>query len=114
MSGYHWLTVGQDLLSLYQARVKGNVSISSCFFIFIPVPLSSLSLSFISSTISSISFLLFSGKRHKITYNVVKRSQSINKYPFSSSQACFWYSMFYFDGLLYLNSYSKLELKDFR
>ena len=37
-----------------------------CFFTFIPVPLSSLSLSFI-STISS-SFLSFSGRRHKITH----------------------------------------------
>ena len=32
-----------------------------------PVPLSSLSLSFISSTLSSISFLPFSGRRHKMT-----------------------------------------------
>ena len=39
-----------------------------CFFTFIPVPLSSLSLSFISSTISSVSFLPFSGRRHKLTY----------------------------------------------
>ena len=36
-----------------------------CFCNFIPVPLSSLSSSFISSTISSISFLPFSGRRHK-------------------------------------------------
>ena len=41
-----------------------------CFFSFIPVPLSSLSLSFISSTISSVSFLLFSGRRHKMTTRV--------------------------------------------
>ena len=33
-----------------------------CFSTFIPVPLSSLFLSFISSTISSISFLPFSGR----------------------------------------------------
>ena len=33
-----------------------------CFFTFIPVPLSSLSLSFISSTISSTSFLPFNGR----------------------------------------------------
>ena len=39
-----------------------------CFFTFIPVPLSSLSLSFISSTISSIFFLPFSGRRHKMTH----------------------------------------------
>ena len=36
-----------------------------CFFPFIPVPLSSLSLSFISSTIFSVFFLPFSGRRHK-------------------------------------------------
>ena len=39
------------------------------FFAFIPVNLSSLSLSFISSTISSVSFLPFSGRRHKMTHN---------------------------------------------
>ena len=39
-----------------------------CFFSFIPVPHSSLFLSFISSTISSISFLPFSGRRHKMTH----------------------------------------------
>ena len=41
-----------------------------CFFTFIPVPLSSLSLSFISSAISSVSFLPFSGRRHKMTHDV--------------------------------------------
>ena len=39
-----------------------------CFFTFIPVPISSLSLSFISSAISSVSFLPFSGRRHKMTH----------------------------------------------
>ena len=39
-----------------------------CFFTFIPVPLSTLSLSFISSTISSVSFLPFSGRWHKMTH----------------------------------------------
>ena len=39
-----------------------------CFFTFIPVPLSSLSLSFISSTISFIFFLPFSGRQHKMTH----------------------------------------------
>ena len=38
-----------------------------CFFIFIPVPLSSLFFSFISSIISSVSFHPFSGRRHKMT-----------------------------------------------
>ena len=41
-----------------------------CFFTFIPVPLSFLSLSFIFSTVSSISFLPFSGRRHKMTTRV--------------------------------------------
>ena len=45
----------------------GDVFIS-CFFTFIPVPLSSLSLSFISSAISSTYFLPFSGRRHKMTH----------------------------------------------
>ena len=40
-----------------------------CVFTFIPDPLSSLSLSLISSTISSISFLPFSGRRLKMTHN---------------------------------------------
>ena len=53
-----------------------------CFFSFIPVPLSSQSRSFISSTMSSISFLPFSGRRHKMTHkgwHVVKpqNNQSI-------------------------------------
>ena len=39
------------------------------FFTFIPFPLSSLPLSFVSSTIVSFSFLLFfSGRRHKMTH----------------------------------------------
>ena len=39
-----------------------------CFFTFIPVSLSSLSLFFISSTISPISFLPFSGRQHKVIH----------------------------------------------
>ena len=64
----HWvsnsyrLTVGQGLLSLQQVRVKGECFYFFNFFTFIPVPLSPLSLSFISSTISSISLLPFSGR----------------------------------------------------
>ena len=38
------------------------------FLHFIPVPFSSLSLSFISPNIFSISFLPFSGRRHKMTH----------------------------------------------
>ena len=50
-----------------------------CFFTFIPVPLSSLSLSFISSTVSSVSFLPFSGRRHKMTHKglTCRSTQSI-------------------------------------
>ena len=53
------------------------------FYTFIPVPLSSLSLSFISSTTSSISLLPFSWRRHKTTdkgWHVVKsqHNQSIS------------------------------------
>ena len=51
----------------YHVAVKGRGwMFLFCFFTFIPVPLSSLSLSFISSTISSISFIPFSGRRHKM------------------------------------------------
>ena len=39
-----------------------------CFFTFIPVSLFSLSLPFISSAISSVYFLPFSGRRHKMTH----------------------------------------------
>ena len=48
--------------------VAGKGRGGECFISSVPVPLSSLSLSFISSTISSISFLPFSGRRHKMTH----------------------------------------------
>ena len=57
------------LLSLQQIRVEGGMFLFLCFFTFIPVPLSSLSFSFISSTLSSISFLPFSRRPHKMTHN---------------------------------------------
>ena len=50
--------------SLLQVRVEGE-----CFYFSIPVPLSPLPLSFISSTISSIPFLPFSGRQQKMTPN---------------------------------------------
>ena len=53
---------------LIAGKIRGGDVFISCFFTFIPVPLSSLSISFISSTISSISFLPFSGRRHKMTH----------------------------------------------
>ena len=53
---------------LVAGESRGGCFYFFCFFTFIPVPLSSLSLPFISSTISSISFLPFSGRRHKMTH----------------------------------------------
>ena len=49
---------------LVAGRIEGECFYFFCFFSFIPVPLSSLSLSFI----SSISFLSFSERRHKMTH----------------------------------------------
>ena len=47
---------------------RGGMFNFFCVFTFIHFPLSPLSLSFISSTISSISLLPFSGRRHKMTH----------------------------------------------
>ena len=67
-SNWYRLSVGQGLLSLQQVRVEGECFYFFCFFTFIPVPLSPLFFSFISSTISSVSLLPFSGRWHKLTY----------------------------------------------
>ena len=80
-SNWYWLPVGQGLLSLKQVRVEGECFYFFCFFTFTPVSLSSLSLSFISTTISSFPF---SGRRHKMTHKgwrVVKpkHNKSINQ-----------------------------------
>ena len=64
---WYWLTVGQGLLFLQQVRVEGECCYFFCSFTFSHFPFTSLPLSFISSTISSISFLPFSGRRHKLT-----------------------------------------------
>ena len=53
---------------LVAGKGRGGCFYFFCFFTFIPIPLSSLSLSFISSTISSIFCLPFSGRRHKMTH----------------------------------------------
>ena len=50
----------------------------SLFFIFFYFPLSFQSLSFIYSTISSVSFLPFSGGRHKMTHTRVDMSLNAN------------------------------------
>ena len=67
-SNWYWLTVGQGLLSLQQVRVEGECFIFYCFLTFIQFPLSPLSLSFIASTVSSISVFSFSGRRYKMTH----------------------------------------------
>ena len=56
------------LAVLVAGKGRGECFYFFCFFPFIPVPLSSLYLSFISSTISCISFLPFSGRQHKMTH----------------------------------------------
>ena len=70
---HHW---GVQLILAYSwarpailvvGKGRGGMFLFLLFFTFIPVPLSSPSLSFISSTLSSISFLPFSGRRHKMT-----------------------------------------------
>ena len=67
------MSLGQLILAYSWARLAVLVAVKEegenfhffCFFPFIPVHLSSLSLSFISSTIFSVFFLPFSGRRHK-------------------------------------------------
>ena len=56
------------LAILVAGKGRGECFHFICFFTFIPIPLSSLSLSSISSTISSVSFLPFSGRRHKMIH----------------------------------------------
>ena len=76
---WDWLTAGQGPLSLQQVRVEGECFYFFCFFIFIHFPLSPLSLSFISSTISSISLHPFSARWHKMTHmgwHVVKHQSN--------------------------------------
>ena len=80
-SKWYWLTVRRGLLQLQQVRVEGEYFNFFCFFTFIHFPPSSLSLSFITSTISSISLLPFSGRWHKMTHKtwcVVKHQQFFN------------------------------------
>ena len=70
-----WLAYSWSTSAILEAgKGRGNVFISS-FSSFIHFPLSSLSLSFISSTIFSISpvRLPFSGRQHKMTYKGWRR-----------------------------------------
>ena len=61
------LQLGKSAI-LAAGKGRGRVFYFFCFFTFIHFPLSPLSLSFISSTISSISLLPFSGRQHKMTH----------------------------------------------
>ena len=72
----HW---GDQLILAYSltrpailvaGKGRGGMFLFFCFFTFIPVPLYSLSLTFISSTISSpqLSLLPFSRRRHKMAH----------------------------------------------
>ena len=79
---------------LVAGKGRGGCFYFFFFFTFIPVPLSFLSLSFISSTISSISSLPFSWRRHKMTHkgwHVVKPqlNQSIGYASWSRSSFFF-------------------------
>ena len=78
-SNRYWLIFGQGLLSLQQVRVEGECLYFFCSFTFIHFPFSPV-LSFISSAISSISLLSFSGRRHKMTHKAwwVVKPHSIN------------------------------------
>ena len=62
-SNWYWLTVGARSAILVAGKGRGGVFLFILFLHFLSF--SSLSLSFISSTIS---FLSFSGRRHKMTY----------------------------------------------
>ena len=65
-----------------KGRGGGEFFYFFCFFTFIPVPLSAPFSSFMSFTISPISLLLFSGRRHKMTHKelcVKKRQHNQSK-----------------------------------
>ena len=66
-------------LQMGKVRVEGECFYFVCFFTFILVSLSFLSHTFISSTISSISFLPFSGRRHKMTHEVSLNPNTVNR-----------------------------------
>ena len=90
-SNWYWLTVGQGLLPLQQVWVEGECFNFFFVFTFIHFPPFPLSLSFISSTISSISLLPFSGRWHKMTHKgwCVVNPQH-NQYIVSLPGLCPW------------------------
>ena len=69
---------------LAAGKSRGGCLYFFCFFTFIHYPLSPLSLSFISSTISSFSLLPFSGRRHKLTLKGWRVVKPQHKSSFSS------------------------------
>ena len=71
LPGFFFLTIFYSwarLANLVAGKGRGECFYLFCFFSFIPVPLSFLTLSLISSTISSVSFLPFPGRGHKMTH----------------------------------------------
>ena len=98
-SNWYWHTLGQGLQSLQQVRIEGECFYFFCFFTFIPVLLSSLSLSFTSCTVASISFLPFFGRQHKMTHKgwrVVKPQHNQSMfcvYTVWHSDSTFWHAM---------------------
>ena len=91
------LQLGKACYHCSRWGVEGECFYFFCFFTFIHFP-SPLSLSFISSTISSISPLPFSERRHKMTHkgwSVIKpqHNQSIHAVWSESSLGTFWIAM---------------------
>ena len=89
---------------LVTGKGRGGCFYFFCFFTFIPAPLSSLYLSFISSTISYISFLPFSGRRHKMTHKgwrVVKPQHNQSK-TYSLQYSQIWAHIYVYTCLLFI------------
>ena len=86
------------LAILIAGKGRGECFYFFCFFPFIPVSLSPLSLSFISSTISSISCLPFSGRWHKVTHKgwyVVQPKHNKKKTTKPSYMELWYFSCFF-------------------
>ena len=87
VSNKDWLTDGQGLLSVQQVRVEGGIYHFFCFFTIIHFPLPPMSLSFIFSTISSISLLLSFWRRHKMTH----KGWHVVKLHYNQSGGVIWH-----------------------
>ena len=86
-SNWYWLPAGQGLLSLLQVRVEKECFYFFCFFTFIPVVRSSLSLSFISSTILS-HFSRSLGDNTKWPTRVDVSLKPNDLWPFKANKIC--------------------------